>query len=126
MIMNRVMRKPGKGKSELEEKLDFQLKVSGHKNYVKEHIFHPVRKWRFDFAWPDLKLAVEVEGGIHSNGRHVRGAGFEEDCRKYGAAMELGWNVYRCTGGMVKSGEALKTIDRLVGMAEEKAFNGDT
>ena len=36
----------------------------------------PLRKWRFDLAWPAHKLAVEVHGGIYSGGRHVTAKGF--------------------------------------------------
>jgi len=55
-----------------------------------------------------------VEGGTFNNGRHNRPVGFEEDCIKYGKAMELGYSVYRCTGNMVKNGQALKTIEILL------------
>lgn len=75
-----------------------------------------VRDWRFDFAWPELMIAVEAEGGTYTNGRHTRGTGFEEDCIKYGEAMKLGWSVYRCTGGMIKSGVAINTIEILIKM----------
>jgi len=73
-----------------------------------------LRDWRFDFAWPDIKLAVEVEGGAYINGSHNRGAGFEGDLEKYDRAMRLGWNIYRCGAKLVKNGEALKTIERLI------------
>lgn len=70
---------------------------------VREYRFHPTRRWRFDFAWPDAKVAVECEGGIWSRGRHVRGRGFESDCEKYNAATLLGWRVFRCTPGMLEA-----------------------
>lgn len=63
--------------------------------------------WRFDFAWPQHQIAVEIEGGTWSGGRHTRGAGFAEDCRKYNAAQALCWRVFRATGEMVKSGEII-------------------
>jgi len=62
---------------------------------VKEHRFHPVRRWRFDYAWPDRKIALEVEGGVFTGGRHSRGAGMIADMQKYNTAALLGWRVLR-------------------------------
>jgi very-short-patch-repair endonuclease len=62
---------------------------------VTEHRFAPPRRWRFDFSWPDAKIALEVEGGIWSGGRHTRGAGFVGDMAKYNHAARLGWRVLR-------------------------------
>jgi len=73
----------------------------------REYRFAPPRRYRFDFAWPDMKLAVEVEGGTWMAGRHNRGAGYESDCRKYSEAAALGWRVIRATTQMVQTGEAL-------------------
>jgi hypothetical protein len=71
-----------------------------------EYRFHPERRWQFDFAWPGAMAAVEVEGGIWSKGRHVRGNGYEDDCKKYNAAALLGWRVFRCTPGMLSENAA--------------------
>lgn len=60
-----------------------------------EYRFHPERRWRFDYAWPDRKLALEVEGGVWTEGRHTRGKGFIADMEKYNAAALLGWSVLR-------------------------------
>lgn len=62
---------------------------------VAEHRFHPSRKWRFDLAIPEMKIAIELEGGVFTNGRHTRGQGYVNDCEKYNAANVLGWNVLR-------------------------------
>lgn len=77
---------------------------------VREHRFHPVRKWRFDFAWPQSKIAVEIEGGTFANGRHVRGLGYAKDCEKYNEAQRIGWKVYRFTSTMVNKGQAIKFL----------------
>ena len=77
-------------------------------NPIAEFIFHPTRKWRFDFAFVTEKLAVEIEGGIYSGGRHTRGDGFEKDCEKYNEAVLLGWKILRFSTQSVKSGCAIQ------------------
>lgn len=71
-----------------------------------------LKDWRFDFAWPASMLAVEVEGGIWTEGRHSRGQGFIDDCQKYNEATLLGWRVLRVTARMTRSGRALRLIER--------------
>jgi len=110
-------------KSKAEEEFDFHLKALKLGPFKREFHFHPTRKWRFDFAWPELKLAVEVEGitsygknadGSMRLGRHQTAKGVEEDCIKYGEAMLLGWRVYRCTPKMIKQGIAINTAETLI------------
>lgn len=64
----------------------------------EEHKFHPVRRWRFDFADVANKIAIELEGGVWIRGRHNRGSGYIKDTYKYNEAVKLGWRVLRyCT-----------------------------
>ena len=64
----------------------------------KEHRFHPVRRWHFDWAMPDKKVAVEYEGvGGRGKSRHTTLKGYTNDCEKYNAAAVLGWIVLRYT-----------------------------
>ena len=58
---------------------------------VREYRFHDTRRWRFDFAWPDIKLAVEIDG----RGRHQTVVGCRSDCEKANEAIRLGWRVLR-------------------------------
>lgn len=81
---------------------------------VRQYQFIPGRRFRADFAWPDLMLIVEVDGGIHTNGRHNRGTGFEKDRIRDGLALEAGWIVYRCTPDMVAKGMAVETIRKII------------
>ena len=74
---------------------------------VRELRFDAVRRWRFDLAWPQKKIAVEVEGGVFTKGRHVRGAGYEADAVKYNQAQLQGWKVFRYSTGQVKKGLAM-------------------
>lgn len=81
-------------------------------NPVPEFRFAPPRRWRLDYAWPDHKIAVEVEGGIWSGGRHIRPKGFLADLEKYNELAILGWRLIRVTPQQIRSGEALRIIER--------------
>ena len=72
----------------------------------REYLFHPTRQWRFDFAFPEEKIAVEIEGW----GRHQSFSGFEDDCEKYNSAAKLGWRVFRYTPAMVMRGDAINDM----------------
>jgi very-short-patch-repair endonuclease len=77
---------------------------------VQEFKFHQTRKWRFDFAWPDKKIALEVEGGVFTNGRHTRASGFLKDMEKYNNAALLGWRIIRTTPQKIYAFETIKMI----------------
>jgi len=64
---------------------------------VKEYRFHPTRKWRFDYAFVEHKIAIEVDGGVWINGRHNRAAGYVKDLEKFNAAAAMGWVVIKYT-----------------------------
>lgn len=64
---------------------------------MAEYRFYKQRRWRFDFAIPSKKIAIEIEGGVWTNGRHTRGRGYIGDMEKYNFAVLLGWRVLRFT-----------------------------
>ena len=64
---------------------------------TSEYKFYPDRRWRFDYAFPKQKIAIEQEGGAWSGGRHTRGKGFINDMEKYNKAVILGWRILRYT-----------------------------
>ena len=98
-------------KSRLEATLALHMRSAGL-DPETEYRFHSPRRWRFDFAFPDQKIAIECEGGIFSGGRHVRGAGFEADAEKYNTAAIDGWMVLRFTSAMIRRGAALPQIEK--------------
>ena len=131
-----------RAKSQLEGLFLQQLRIANLPIPTTEYRFAAPRRWRFDFAWPDLKLAVEVEGGtfgrtvqchnchqpvkrrtktgwttVRLGGRHNSGKGFENDCGKYNRAALLGWTVLRYTGSMIRSrvaiGEVQEALQRV-------------
>ena len=87
---------------------------------VQQHKFHPERRWRLDFAFPDVLVGVEVDGAIFNAengteaGRHSRGAGQCKDMEKRNAAAELGWLILSYGPPHVRSGEAATQIERIV------------
>jgi len=79
-----------------------------------EFRFHPRRRWRFDWAWPPQKLALEVNGGafLVTGGRHTRGAGFRRDLEKFSEAAILGWRVLYVLPEHLGDGRALMLAER--------------
>lgn len=107
-------RKARQGDSPLVASLLRQIASAGLPAPVQEHRFHATRRWRFDLAWPDRMIAVEVDGGVWSGGRHTRGAGFVGDCEKANEATAMGWRVFRFPTPHVSDGSAVAMLRRLL------------
>jgi hypothetical protein len=96
--------------SEPEMKLYTRLQHTGLPLGVGQHRFVPGRMYRFDRAWVDQRVAVEVQGGIWTGGRHARGSGIAAECVKLSIAAALGWRVLPVTVEMIESGQAVELI----------------
>lgn len=83
-------------------------------NLVPEYKFLPDRKFKFDFAIPELMIALEVEGGIWTGGRHTRPVGFKKDMEKYNLAASNGWLVLRTTPGEVCMEDTLEIVKKTI------------
>lgn len=109
--------------SPLERAFDTQFIRLGHDlpAPVKNFKFSKTRRWKFDRAWPDYKVAVELEGTrprplrchncgvevraikgdgsfgavIRIYGWHQRFSRFKSDKVKYNAAVRAGWFILR-------------------------------
>ena len=91
-----------------------QLRIAGLPEPTFEFRFHPTRKWRYDCAFVEHKILLDVQGGIWMQGKHTRGAGYENDCRKLNAAILMGYRVLHYSPGMIESGEALADLERIL------------
>lgn len=91
---------------------DRLCRVQGVPSPLAEYRFalHLGRQWRFDWAWPAARVALEIDGGGFVQGRHHRAAGFAEDCVKLNAAALDGWLVLRATPQHVTSGHAVAWV----------------
>lgn len=100
-------------KSDLEERFLAQLHEAGIRPSCRELMFAKEamgRKWRFDFAWPDERVAVEIQGGVWTRGKHGRGAGIVKDYEKGNAACVLGWRVLKGDASMIRDGSLIDAL----------------
>ena len=106
----------GDHKHQLVRGLLFDLKQERLPTPVTEHVCHPTRKWKFDAAYVQEKIAIEIEGGTGWKrdvpSRHLTPSGFAGDVERYNAAAILGWCVIRLTPAMLRDGTAIETIKR--------------
>ena len=80
--------------SQAEATFDAYWRILGGPELLSEYRFDEVRKWRLDRFHEETRIAVEIHGGTHSGGRHVRAKGFAADREKMAAAQEAGIRVY--------------------------------
>lgn len=103
-------------------KIEDRIFIESCKNFgvtvLREYKFYPNRKWRFDFAIPELKIAIEKEGGIWIGGRHNRPSGFIGDMEKYNSAGSIGWIVLRTTPKTMNSEEFLNLVHETIKMRQ--------
>lgn len=107
-------------KGELEEYLAYTVLSLGLDwTLVKEHRFHPERRWRFDFAFlradgSPAYIAVEFDGIMYRTVGHNSLAGILRDSEKINHAQALGWAVYRANAKNVKDGTFFALIDNVL------------
>jgi len=101
---------------------------------VPQYRFDSTRRWAFDLADPQTKVAVEIDGGEFSRGAHTRGKRIAADCEKRNEARLRGWIVFVLTGAQVRKApmqwaekiarfvrekeRQMNVIDALVGILE--------
>lgn len=88
---------------------------------TREFCFLDDRKFRADFAYPDMRLLIEVEGGTYGRGGHSSHAGISRDVEKNNLAVINGWRVIRCTGEQVTNGMCILWIEQAVEASESEA-----
>jgi very-short-patch-repair endonuclease len=107
--------------SKAEDKLFAQIADSGTIP-VPERQYKALEKRRFkwDFAWIEQKLLVEIQGGtwVKAQFGHTSGVGYRRDCFKNDLATAVGWNVMQFTTDMVDYKEALQLLQVFFGFAD--------
>jgi hypothetical protein len=77
---------------------------------IPEYQFLIERRFKIDYAWPLPLVAMEIEGGIWTNGRHIQPKGFQTDMYKYNKLAELGWLLLRYEPKKIDYEQIRKTI----------------
>lgn len=103
-------------------------RVNGLSNPTHEYSFARKshrRGWRFDWAWPDADgdggVALEIDGGAWTQGRHTRGKGFIEDQEKRAAAVTLGWRMLNVTPQTLYTDSTAENLRTLLNVSDEAA-----
>lgn len=115
--LSRRVRSSTGTKSHLETLAAWTLKAHQIPDPVREHAFHPERKWRWDFCWVDHMVALEIEGGIWlPKGAHSGGMAITRDCEKSNEAQILGWTIIRATEAHIRDGSMIGWVKRALGV----------
>ena len=93
---------------------DQYLLLGGFGPVEHEHRFHPTRKWRFDWALPDRRIAFEYDGVMSGQASHASIAGILRDAEKINEAQVLGWRVFRVNAKSIQDGSAFTLADRVL------------
>ena len=103
--------------SDANEAMERWLDTLGAPAYAREFMFaKPKRKWRADFCWPELRLIVEVDGGLYipGGGGHNRAAGRKKDMERDNWCAMHGWRVLRYTAAQARDGSAADEVVRFI------------
>jgi hypothetical protein len=98
------------GRDELERALLAQIKMAGLPIPTREYKAIPNRRFRWDMAWIEPRILLEVQGAIWVKGGHSTGRGITRDCEKLNLASMAGWHCFAVTSDMIKDGTALRLV----------------
>lgn len=97
--------------SPLEDRFYARWQDVGGPALEREVRFHPTRRWRFDFADPQKKIAYEIQGGLYqAQSGHRSHDGVRRDAEKLNAAQLLGWRVFQITTYTLKDAEYMTEL----------------
>ena len=63
-----------------------------------------------DFAWPDHRVCVEIQGGTWARGAHNRGAGYAKDRMLNNQRQLAGWTILEFTSDHLDADEAVPVV----------------
>jgi very-short-patch-repair endonuclease len=104
-------------KTPIEDQLERQMVDEGITGYERQVRFIPGRRFEADFYFADLKLCVEIDGGVFMpRGGHTTGPGYTKDRERDITALRKGVLTVRYTSSQVRSGFAIETLKDILGL----------
>ena len=100
----------------LEEMFALQCEQAGFPAPLREYAAVPGRRFRWDFAWPEQRVLVEINGGTYAHMGHSTGSGIARDYEKSNLAMLAGWRTFAFDRRMVEAGTALDVTAKALGI----------
>jgi very-short-patch-repair endonuclease len=98
----------------IEEEMARQLREAGLSEFRRNARFVAGRRYEADFWFPELRLALEVDGGVFlPRGGHTSGVGYTNDRERDVEATLQGILTVRYTSEQVKSGYAIETFQQI-------------
>lgn len=99
----------GRMDSPIEAKFDQGIRALKFPPWERNLVFLEGRKFELDFAWPQWKAGIEIDGHVH----RVK-ARFTSDLEKHALALLDGWTILRVGGANIRSGEAFTWAEKFL------------
>lgn len=101
------------------QQLGYWLEANNPGCWVTEYRFHPERKFRLDWAYPGIRMGVELDGMLPSGvASHQTIKGATRDREKDMYALASRWIVARVTTGQVLEGKIFTLLAQIIWQRE--------
>jgi hypothetical protein len=87
---------------------------------VSQHTFHPTRQWKFDFAFPEVKIAIEIQG---VGPGHTSPKGILNDHAKNFEAVRYGWTTIYLMNKMLAPSTITNTVNTIRAIVDHRLLN---
>lgn len=96
-------KRPSSNRSAAEDAFEEAIiQIGAQGQYVREYRFSDETDHRADFAFPQWRILVEIDGNIWVKGGHSSGAGILRDIAKTNLAAVNGWTLLRFDTGTIR------------------------
>lgn len=91
-----------------------------------EYVFHPIRRFKADYAWPVEKLIIERQGGVwakdgtRAKKAHTEPLAILRDYEKANLAQLAGYTYLQFTPDQLDSGSVIETLKIRLGEQQQR------